>query len=110
MNQKERTAIRDFASDNCSLENRGWKPSGPGWPGHWEREETGFYPTPAIYAVTDQLKEDVRALDAELTRAEAVVGWAQALLTALNIGYVGTDSPIHKKLREVMIEYRKGDL
>jgi len=36
-----------------------------------------------------------------------VAGWAQAVLTALNVGDVKSGSPIHLKLREVMIAYRE---
>lgn len=35
-----------------------------------------------------------------------VLSWAQALLTALNVGDVQSGSLIHLKLREVMIAYR----
>lgn len=35
-----------------------------------------------------------------------VVAWAQAVLTALNVGDVKSDSKLHLKLREVMIAYR----
>ncbi len=39
------------------------------------------------------------------TTAE-VVSWAQCVLTALNVGDVKSGSPLHLKLREVMIAYR----
>lgn len=45
---------------------------------------------------------------AENARLKEVASWAQALLTALNVGNVEKGSPLHLKLREVMIEYRKG--
>jgi len=35
-----------------------------------------------------------------------VLHWAQAVLTALNVGDVQKDSKLHLKLREVMIAYR----
>lgn len=35
-----------------------------------------------------------------------VIQWAQATLSALNVGDVQSESPIHKKLRKVMIAYR----
>lgn len=38
--------------------------------------------------------------------ANEVVSWAQAVLTALNVGDVKRGSPLHSKLREVMIAYR----
>jgi hypothetical protein len=37
-----------------------------------------------------------------------VLKWAQAMLTALNVGDVASGSQLHLKLREVMIAYRKG--
>lgn len=45
----------------------------------------------------------------KMTEAEAtkeVIHWAQAVLTALNVGDIQSESLIHKKLREVMIAYR----
>ena len=36
-----------------------------------------------------------------------VARWAQAVLTAWNIGPLPQESPLHKKLREVMINYRR---
>jgi len=55
----------------------------------------------------DTLKAEVERLRAA-TSAEAVkvIEWAQAVLTALNVGDVQRESLIHKKLREVMIAYR----
>lgn len=44
----------------------------------------------------------------ERERAVAVTHWAQAVLTALNVGDVCKESPLHLKLREVMIAYREG--
>ncbi len=38
--------------------------------------------------------------------AEEVAHWAQAVLTGLNVGDVMSGSPLHLKLREVMIAYR----
>lgn len=35
-----------------------------------------------------------------------VIGWAQAVLAALNVGDVKSGSPLHLKLREAMITYR----
>lgn len=37
---------------------------------------------------------------------DEVVAWAQAVLTALNVGNVESGSHLHLKLREVMIAYR----
>lgn len=47
------------------------------------------------------------ALEKVIGEAGNVVGWAQAVLTALNVGDVKSGSPLHLKLREVMIAYRK---
>lgn len=38
------------------------------------------------------------------------VHWAQATLTALNVGDVRSGSPLHLKLREIMIAYRADTL
>lgn len=38
---------------------------------------------------------------------ETVMHWAQATLTALNVGDVKKDSLLHLKLREVMIAFRE---
>jgi hypothetical protein len=38
---------------------------------------------------------------------EEVMHWAQATLTALNVGDVASGSPLHLKLREVMIAFRE---
>lgn len=38
---------------------------------------------------------------------DEIVAWAQATLTALNVGDVARESPLHKKLRQVMREYRE---
>lgn len=35
-----------------------------------------------------------------------IISWAQATLTALNTGDVKSGSPLHLKLREVMVENR----
>ena len=37
---------------------------------------------------------------------QEVIHWAQAILTALNTGSIEQDSPIHRKLREVVIKHR----
>lgn len=49
----------------------------------------------------------ILALEAEVRRLQEVAGWAQATLTALNVGDVAAGSPLHLKLREVMIAYRE---
>ena len=38
--------------------------------------------------------------------ADEVAKWAQSVLTALNVGDIKSGSPLHLKLREVMIAYR----
>jgi hypothetical protein len=48
-----------------------------------------------------------KVLVKELDKCKEVVGWAQAVLTALNIGDIKSGSPLHLKLREVMIKYRE---
>lgn len=49
-----------------------------------------------------------RALTPSNSRAlEDVMHWAQAVLTALNVGDIRRDSLLHHKLRQVMIEYRR---
>lgn len=48
----------------------------------------------------------MRRIAAARDEAREVARWAQALLTALNVGDVKSGSPLHLKLREVMIAYR----
>ena len=38
-------------------------------------------------------------------RASEIVAWAGAMLTALNVGDVASGSPLHLKLREVMVAF-----
>ena len=45
-------------------------------------------------------------LISELSAARQIEQVAQAILTALNVGDVQSGSPLHLKLREVMIAYR----
>lgn len=40
------------------------------------------------------------------TATAEVIEWAQAVLTALNVGYVQSGSKLHLKLREAIIAYR----
>ena len=42
----------------------------------------------------------------KLEELEKVKVWAQAVLTAMNVGNVERESALHLKLREVMIAYR----
>jgi len=49
---------------------------------------------------------EIERLRAQLIAAEEVVGWAQAIVTALVTGDVMTGSRLHHKLRDVVIEYR----
>ncbi len=51
-------------------------------------------------------REEINKLREGLRRLEEVYGWAQAVLTALNVGDVKSGSPLHLKLREIMIAYR----
>jgi hypothetical protein len=50
---------------------------------------------------------EIARLTAELERLTEVMHWAQAMLTALNVGDVFSGSGLHLKLREVMIAYRE---
>ena len=54
----------------------------------------------------ESLKEQLASRESECKRLTEVYHWAQALLTALNTGDVQKESLIHKKLRQVLIEYR----
>ncbi len=53
------------------------------------------------------LTERIAILRSKLAALEDVKGWTQATLTALNVGDIASDSPLHLKLREVMIRYRQ---
>jgi hypothetical protein len=44
--------------------------------------------------------------EAAIAATQEVIHWAQAVLTALNVGDVQAGSALHLKLREVMIAYR----
>lgn len=46
----------------------------------------------------------------EETSVREVIRWAQAILTALNVGDIKNESPLHLKLREVMIGCRQSYL
>jgi hypothetical protein len=52
----------------------------------------------------EQPNQTSQTLSADAT-AQVVV-WAQCVLTALNVGDIKSGSPLHLKLREVMIAYR----
>ena len=54
----------------------------------------------------ESLKTKLLAACIERNEAKEVARCAQAVLTALNVGDVQSESPLHKKLREVMIAYR----
>lgn len=54
------------------------------------------------------MREATEQKDREITALKEVAGWAQAVLTGLNVGDLHSGSLLHLKLREVMIEYRKG--
>jgi len=51
-------------------------------------------------------KQNIR-LTKELEETKEVASWAQAVLTALNVGSVPSECLLHKKLRKVMISYRE---
>lgn len=53
-----------------------------------------------------ELSQVTTAKTAKELALEDVASWAQAMLTALNVGDVKSESPLHLKLREVMINYR----
>jgi len=53
------------------------------------------------------LKHRIDTLSEQVERLKLVATTAQGVLTALNVGNVESESLLHKKLREVMIEYRK---
>ena len=53
------------------------------------------------------LVDYVRELQGKVERLEIVAGWAQAVLNALNTGDIASGSPLHRKLREIMIQYRE---
>ncbi len=46
-------------------------------------------------------------LEAECKSLREVASWSQSVLTGLNIGDIQNESPLHKKLREVMIAHRE---
>lgn len=54
----------------------------------------------------ESIYTDVDRLVAMVEAQFEVVGWAQAMLGALNVGDVASGSKLHLKLREVMIAYR----
>lgn len=56
-----------------------------------------------VKALADAIDE---ALSNERERHSEVAQIAQGVLTALNVGDVQSGSPLHLKLREVMIAYR----
>ena len=53
-----------------------------------------------------EAKGYLQALEDERKRVASVVQIAQGVLTALNVGNVASESPLHLKLRETMIAYR----
>ena len=53
------------------------------------------------------LAKDNLKMAKQLLAAKEVTQCAQAVLTGLNVGHLHSESLMHKKLREVMIEYRK---
>lgn len=65
--------------------------------------ETGSAIHGATYHELDEANAKLCAENAALTE---VMHWAQAVLTALNVGDIKSGSPLHLKLREVMVTYR----
>jgi len=55
-------------------------------------------------------EREIAELKKQFKETVEVASWAQAVLTALNVGDVKSGSPLHLKLREVMIAYRAGTL
>ena len=53
------------------------------------------------------METELQAAQAEVARLKEVAGWAQAVLTGLNVGNICSGSLLHEKLREVMIKYRR---
>lgn len=60
----------------------------------------------SVDAAIEQQIERTYGAKAHVTELLNVMHWAQSVLTALNVGNVAKDSPLHKKLREVLIGYR----
>lgn len=69
-------------------------------------DECNYYDPAKIIAAA--IREATEQKDREITALKEVAGWAQAVLTGLNVGDLHSGSLLHLKLREVMIEYRKG--
>jgi len=58
-------------------------------------------------AAEEKLIDKIMAEHTAMSSArEDVLSWAQATLTALNVGDVKSESLLHLKLREVLIAYR----
>jgi hypothetical protein len=62
---------------------------------------------PITAAQVEQIAESLAAVEWRVNRLEEIAHWAQATLTALNVGNVESESRLHKKLREVLIAYRE---
>ena len=60
-------------------------------------------------AIEVAVRQTVASVISRAERAEEVAHWAQAVLTALNVGDVCSGSPLHLKLREVMTAYRNDE-
>jgi len=56
---------------------------------------------------TNSNTETVLVSKAELESLRDIAGWAQAILTALNVGNIASKSLIHLALRDVMIKHRE---
>ncbi len=83
-----------------------------------EKDKQGFKLTGRQYdsiealmvgtGVSQEIQDQVKFLLSEQFHGSTaeVVMWAQAVLTALNVGDVQGDSKLHLKLREVMVAFR----
>lgn len=74
-------------------------------PGNEQSHDDTVFLAASWQDVADLIAE-VERLRAENAALKSVAQWAQATLTALNGGDVQRESPLHQKLREVMIQYR----
>jgi hypothetical protein len=57
--------------------------------------------------IQDDLLAALESESGKVASLENMAGWAQAILTALNVGDVRSGSALHLKLREIMIAHRK---
>lgn len=60
----------------------------------------------SVDAAIEQQIERTYEAKSHVTDLLNVMHWAQSVLTALNVGDLANGSPLHLKLREVMVAYR----